>query len=125
MSSIFILMGALYGALAVMLGAFGAHALKESFSPYRLSLVETAAKYQIYHALALVLVGIILLHRRSRLLLVSGWLFIIGTAVFSASLLVLALTEQKFWGAVTPFGGALIILGWLALAMQEYRNLRP
>lgn len=109
--------GAWFGGVAVAAGAFGAHALKHRLTPDLLVIFETAVRYQMYHALALLALGVMGGRTSSPWLDAAGWCFVIGTAVFSGSLYVLALTGVKAWGAVTPVGGLLLILGWAALGV--------
>jgi uncharacterized membrane protein YgdD (TMEM256/DUF423 family) len=103
-------------AVAVALGAFAAHGLRSRLVPDMLSVFEIGARYQMYHALALL--GVALAHARwpTTAIAVAGWLFVAGTLVFSGSLYVMAVTGQRWLGAVTPFGGAAFIAGWIALA---------
>ena len=103
-------------AVGVALGAFGAHALRDTFDAAQLELWKTAQEYQIWHALGLVLVGILEAQRKKPLALV-GWLLIAGTLLFSGSLYALAFTGQNWLGAVTPLGGACFIAAWLAFAV--------
>ena len=105
--------GAVLGFLAVALGAFGAHALAQRLGPY-VETWQTAARYQLVHAVALLVVAVALA--------VAGWLFVIGTALFSGSLYLLVLTGARAWGIVTPFGGALLLTGWLCLAVGFARR---
>jgi uncharacterized membrane protein YgdD (TMEM256/DUF423 family) len=117
----FLRLGAASALIAVSAGAFGAHALRARLSPDLLAVFETAARYQMYHALALCIVGL-LAGRAAR---AAGWLFVAGTVVFSGSLYLMALTGERWLGAVTPVGGAAFIAGWgwLALgAMREHRS---
>jgi uncharacterized membrane protein YgdD (TMEM256/DUF423 family) len=102
-------LGAGFMFLAVGLGAFGAHALKARLSPEMLAIFETGVKYQVYHALALLLLAS--LRGPSK----AAWCFTAGIAIFSGSLYILALTGEKKWGAVTPIGGVLFLAGWLIL----------
>lgn len=96
--------------------AFATHALKEQLSERALEIFETAARYQMYHALALLLVALLLSNTEPQpSLVVAGWAFIIGIAVFSGSLYVLSLTDIKVLGAITPLGGLAFIIGWGAL----------
>lgn len=114
----FLLLGALSGFLAVAAGAFGAHALREVLTPDLLAAFETGARYQMYHALALLLVAaLIAVSPRPRLFATAGWCFVLGTLLFSGSLYLLALTGIRWWGAVTPVGGVLFLLGWGLLAI--------
>ena len=96
-------------------GAFGAHALRDRLTPADLATFETAARYQMYHALALLAVGL-LTDRGVTRAGAAGWLFLAGVALFSGSLYLLVLTGQRWLGAVTPFGGVAFIAGWVALA---------
>ncbi len=117
----FIQAGALFGALAVTLGAFGAHALKASLeASNRLDTFETAVKYQFYHALALVLVGFMLRgqgEEASKWLGWSGYSFIGGILIFSGSLYAICFTGITKFGATAPIGGLLMILGWILLLL--------
>jgi len=117
-------MGAALAALAVVAGAFGAHALRARLSPPDLATFETAARYQMYHAFALMVVGL-LADRGSLCAPHAGWLFLAGIALFSGSLYLLALTDQRWLGAVTPFGGVAFIAGWVLLALQASTDRRP
>ena len=108
--------GAVSGAMAVMLGAFAAHSLKSHLEPADLQTFEVGARYQMYHALALVALGLVAGQRNHRALSLAGWLFCVGTILFSGSLYLLAVTGQHWLGAITPFGGVAFITGWIALA---------
>ncbi|HEX7879746.1 MAG TPA: DUF423 domain-containing protein [Candidatus Eisenbacteria bacterium] len=109
-------LGALSGFTAVALGAFGAHALKSRLTPDMLAIFETGVRYQMYHALALLAVGI-LANKPGTAAGRSGLAFALGTLVFSGSLYLLALTGQRWLGAITPIGGLLYLAGWLNLVM--------
>lgn len=115
-------LGGLFGGLAVVAGAFGAHGLRGRLAPELLSVFETAARYQMYHALALVAVALLLERRPSAWLRAAGWCFAGGTVVFSGSLYLLALTGIGWWGAVTPLGGVALIAGWGLLACGLWRS---
>jgi uncharacterized membrane protein YgdD (TMEM256/DUF423 family) len=123
MERIFLALGALSGAISVAAGAFGAHALKARLAPDLLAVFETGARYQMFHALALVAAS----YAASRgptaagAAAWSGWLFVAGTVLFSGSLYALALTGVRALGAVTPFGGVAFIAGWIALAAAALR----
>ena len=108
--------GAVLGFLAVLAGAFGAHALRGRVQPAELAVFETAVRYQLVHALALLAVSAALGRSRSRALEWSGWLYVAGIALFSGSLYLLALTGIGWLGAITPVGGVCLLLGWVALA---------
>lgn len=116
------ILGGVFGGLAVMAGAFGAHGLRGRLSPDLLSVFETGARYQMYHALALIAVALLLERRPSGPLRASGWCFAGGTVVFSGSLYLLALTGTGWWGAVTPLGGVALIVGWGLLAYGLWRS---
>jgi uncharacterized membrane protein YgdD (TMEM256/DUF423 family) len=108
--------GALSAGLAVAAGAFGAHALKAALPPDALAIWETAARYQTYHALALVALAALGGDRPPRALRVAGWLFVAGTVLFSGSLYALAWSGMRALGAITPLGGAAFIAGWACVA---------
>jgi len=117
MQKFFIIAGSLFGATAVMIGAFGAHALRKILEDSgRSETFETAVKYQFYHAIALVLVGIIMFNVNQRWLIYSGYSFIGGMLIFSGSLYLLCFTGITKFGMITPVGGLLMIIGWLLLA---------
>jgi uncharacterized membrane protein YgdD (TMEM256/DUF423 family) len=121
--STFLVLGAVSGFVAVATGAFAAHGLKGQLAPEMLAVFETAARYQMYHALALLAVG--LAGSRaipSALWTWSGWMFAVGTVLFSGSLYVLALTGTKWLGAITPFGGLAFLAGWALLALAAWRS---
>jgi uncharacterized membrane protein YgdD (TMEM256/DUF423 family) len=112
----FAAIGAVLGLLAVALGAFGTHALERVIPSDLVSAYETATRFQMYHALALVATG--LLHDRwpRPQFAWGGWLFVAGVVIFSGSLFLLAVTGARWLGAVTPVGGACLIAGWGAMA---------
>ena len=113
--------GALYGGLAVALGAFGAHALRDRVDGRMLEIFETAVRYQMYHALALLLLGFIATRIDASWIRLSGWGFTLGVLVFSGSLYALVFTGLRVLGAVTPIGGLLLILAWFILAFNLFR----
>ena len=120
---ILLLLGALNGALAVIFGAFGAHGLKARVDASMLQTWATASEYHFYHALALLLVGVLAKQFAGASgVIVAGWLLFAGMIVFSGSLYLLVLTGQRWLGAITPIGGTLLILGWLWLAWSLYRQ---
>ena len=122
---LFLTCAALACAVAVVLGAFGAHALKARLTPDMLAIYQTAVQYHFWHALALGLIGLLALHQpASGALRTAGWLMVAGLVVFSGSLYALALTGIRMLGAVTPFGGVAFIAGWLALAWAVWRGVR-
>jgi uncharacterized membrane protein YgdD (TMEM256/DUF423 family) len=123
MERTFLALGAISGAISVAAGAFGAHALRSRLSPEHLAVFETGARYEMYHALGLVAAA----WAASRGAAAAGaaawagWLFAAGTVLFSGSLYALTLSGVRAFGAVTPFGGAAFIAGWIALAVAALR----
>ena len=118
MDRIFFGVGALSALISVAAGAFGAHALRGRLAPDYLAVFETAARYQMYHALALFAVAWAITRWPGPLPVWAGWLFVAGTVVFSGSLYILALTGIRWWGAVTPLGGVAFLAGWLFLVLS-------
>jgi uncharacterized membrane protein YgdD (TMEM256/DUF423 family) len=114
----FFRLGSLSGLISVAAGAFGAHALRTRLSPELLAVFETAARYQMYHALGLLAVAWAATRWPGSLAHWAGWLFLIGTVFFSGSLYALALTGAGWLGAITPLGGAAFLAGWLCLALS-------
>jgi uncharacterized membrane protein YgdD (TMEM256/DUF423 family) len=113
--------GSVFALLAVAAGAFGAHALRVRLAPDQLTIFETAARYQMYHALALLAVGWAAAQWPSALTTAAGWLFCGGIILFSGSLYLLTLTGVRWLGAVTPIGGLAFLLGWGCLALAAAR----
>jgi uncharacterized membrane protein YgdD (TMEM256/DUF423 family) len=111
--------GAVLGFLGVGLGAFGAHGLKDLLAKLGTSATfQTAVQYQMYHAAAILAVGLLCLTGNCRPgVNVAGWAFLAGVVIFSGSLYVLSVTGMKWLGAITPFGGVAFLVGWLALAV--------
>jgi uncharacterized membrane protein YgdD (TMEM256/DUF423 family) len=118
--------GAAWGFLAVAMGAFGAHGLKERLTSLGgTANFQTAAQYHMYCALALVAVGVLTLTGRSgTATTLAGWSFLLGSLVFSGSLYVLSVTGLKWLGAITPFGGIAMLVGWAALAVAAGTAVR-
>jgi uncharacterized membrane protein YgdD (TMEM256/DUF423 family) len=114
--------GAIAGAAAVALGAFGAHALRSELDVAALSTWHTAVEYQFWHALALLACGVLARHREDRPLRLAAFAFAAGIVVFCASLYALALGAPRWIGAITPIGGVAFIAGWLALALHARRT---
>jgi uncharacterized membrane protein YgdD (TMEM256/DUF423 family) len=112
----FVLLGAIAAFLAVTLGAFGAHGLRGRLSPDMLAVFETGVRYHMYHALALILVGLLMGRWNGWLIHTAGWCFIAGILLFSGSLYALALSGVTILGAVTPLGGLAFLAGWACLA---------
>ena len=107
---------ALLACVAVVAGAFGAHALKGSLTPAALAAYETAVRYQLFHALALLVVAQWLERPHHAAIGLAAWAFLVGIVLFSGSLYLLTLTPARWPGPVTPLGGLALIVGWLLLA---------
>ncbi|MBF2080368.1 MAG: DUF423 domain-containing protein [Synechococcales cyanobacterium T60_A2020_003] len=122
MVQLFWAIAAICGGLSVAAGAFASHALKENLSDRALEIFETGAKYQMYHALALLLVATLLLRTEGgqSLLTTAGISFIVGILLFSGSLYTLSLTGIKVLGAITPLGGVAFLVGWGCLAIAAF-----
>lgn len=118
---LFFTLGAVFAGLAVVFGAFGAHALRASLSPDDLATFEIGVRYQMYHALALMGVAWATTQWESGALPVAGWAFVAGIMIFSGSLYTLVLTGQRWLGAVTPIGGVAFIVGWAIVAWTALR----
>ena len=118
----FFLFGTCSAFLAVAAGAFGAHALRARLSPDLLVVFETGARYQMYHALALLAVAWAASRWPGAAARTAGWAFVAGTVLFSGSLYALALTGERWFGAITPLGGAAFLVGWAALAIGAWRG---
>ncbi|MGF1643877.1 MAG: DUF423 domain-containing protein [Thiotrichales bacterium] len=120
---LFIVIGALSAALAVAFGAFGAHALRGALDERARAVYQTAVDYHFIHALALLLVGVLLqLGAAPTAARGSGILFIVGTLLFSGSLYALAVSGTKWLGMITPFGGLAFIAGWLWLGWTVFKS---
>lgn len=119
-----LLAGSIFGALAVMIGAFGAHALRNLLTQTnRLETFETAVKYQFYHALALILVGLLAFHLQHAGLRWAAICFTLGILIFSGSLYILCLSGITWLGAITPIGGTFMIIGWFSLLYAVAKSL--
>lgn len=112
--------GSAFMFLAVMLGAFGAHALKDKLSEYHLSVFQTGVLYQMIHALALFAVAWLTSVTSDPKVVMAGWFFIAGIVMFSGSLYCLAMTQIKFFGPITPLGGLSFLIGWGILFFSYY-----
>ncbi|MEZ4366175.1 MAG: DUF423 domain-containing protein [Kofleriaceae bacterium] len=113
--------GALNAVIAIAAGAFGAHALRDRLDARRLEIFETAARYHLVHAVALVVCGV-LAARELAAAGTAGWILQVGVAIFSGTLYVLALTDARWLGAITPLGGVTMIVGWAYLAWAAWRG---
>ncbi|WP_171037473.1 DUF423 domain-containing protein [Pseudoalteromonas sp. S558] len=119
MIKLFLMAGSLFCMFSVILGAFAAHGLKSRLSEYSLGVFKTAAEYQMVHGLALIAVAILI--KWGINLSWAGGFFITGTLLFSGSLYLLALTEMKWLGPITPIGGLCFIIGWIVILVQVAR----
>ena len=121
MDKLFFAIGSISGFLGVMLGAFGAHALKGRLDAELLATFEVGVRYQMYHALALLAVGWAATRWPGAAVTASGWLFVAGTVIFSGSLYALALGAPRVLGVLTPLGGLAWIAAWLLFAWGVWR----
>jgi uncharacterized membrane protein YgdD (TMEM256/DUF423 family) len=122
MDRLFIIIGAVSGGIGVAAGAFGAHALRARLEPRMLEVFETGARYQMYHAIAMLAAAWIVTRFPGSLANASGWLFLAGTVLFSGSLYAMAFTGIRALGAITPLGGVCFIAGWGCLALAAMRR---
>lgn len=121
MERLFVSIGAFSAAMGVGAGAFGAHALRAKLEPRMLEVFETGARYQMYHAIALIAVAWAMSRWPGSLTTAAGWLFVAGTVFFSGSLYLMAVTSIRALGAITPIGGVCFIAGWICLALAALR----
>ncbi len=124
MHKLFLTIGSIAMALAVGLGAFGAHGLKKVLTDELLDIFETGVRYHFYHAIGLLLIGFLAQQLpNSSLLQWSGWLMIGGILIFSGSLYLLAITGTRWLGAITPMGGLCFIASWILLAFAIWEGM--
>ncbi len=120
---LFVVLGSLNAFFAVALGAFGAHGLKSKVSAEMLTVWQTSVQYHMFHALGLILLGILIhLFPQIGQLRIPGWLFFSGIVLFSGSLYVMVLSGVRVLGIVTPIGGIVFLIGWLLLAFLVFQN---
>ena len=119
---LFLALGAISAFVGVAAGAFGAHGLKSRLSAEMLAIFETGVRYQMYHAFALLFVTWASSRFSGSVLATAGWLFVVGTILFSGSLYILSLTETRWLGAITPLGGVAFLGGWLCLAWAALKS---
>jgi uncharacterized membrane protein YgdD (TMEM256/DUF423 family) len=117
MDRVWIAVAGINGLISVAAGAFGAHALRDRLEPRMLEVFEVGVRYQMYHALALLATAWLMSMTPSRAASAAAWCFLIGIVIFSGSLYVLSLTGIRSFGAVTPVGGVLFIVGWLLMVI--------
>jgi uncharacterized membrane protein YgdD (TMEM256/DUF423 family) len=122
LARVFLTIAAILAGLSVAAGAFASHALQERLTERSLEIFETAARYQMYHALALFLVAVLLgrVESASSTLVIAGYALIAGMAIFSGSLYALSLTGIKWLGAITPLGGVAFLVGWGCVAIAAW-----
>ena len=121
MERLFRVFGTLSALVSVGAGAFGAHGLKGRLDPEMLSIFEVGARYQMYHAFALIAAAWLQTKWPSKLLTIGGWMFVAGTILFSGSLYMLSMTDEKWLGMITPFGGLAFMAGWACLAWAVWK----
>ena len=119
---LWIIIGSALAALAVAIGAFGAHGLKSRISADDLIIFETGVRYQMYHSLALILLGLIGVNFQSNVVQLPAILFLVGIIIFSGTLYLIPLTGLRWLGAITPIGGTALILGWIMLIFNLIRS---
>jgi uncharacterized membrane protein YgdD (TMEM256/DUF423 family) len=118
MAKFYLVLGSINALLVILIGAFGAHGLKAKLTVENMAIYQTAVQYHFYHAVGLVLIGLIAWHiPTSPYLRWSAWLMIMGIILFSGSLYVLSITNIRWLGAITPIGGTAFIFAWLVLAL--------
>jgi len=121
----FLLLGAISAFIGVAAGAFGAHALEARLSSDLLAVYETGVRYELFHAVALLVVGLAADRWPTAGWARAGWMFLLGTVLFSGSLFALALTGARALGAVTPLGGLCFLIGWFLAAVAATRSGPP
>tara|TARA_Y100001970_G_scaffold150190_1_gene184195 strand:+ start:2178 stop:2552 length:375 start_codon:yes stop_codon:yes gene_type:complete len=122
---LWLIIGACLAGIAVLVGAFGAHGLKARVSSEDLGIFETAVRYQMYHSLGIILISVLGITKSfpDDILMMPAYLMIAGVIIFSGSLYILVLTNIRWLGAITPFGGSLLIFSWFILAFNIYRSV--
>ena len=117
-----IILGALIAGSAVLFGAFGAHGLKTRISIEDLNIFETAVRYQMYHALGILIFGVMGYFLPHETLLIPAWFLIVGVIIFSGSIYLLIFTQERWLGAVTPIGGFFLVIGWILFTINIYKS---
>ena len=121
MARVFFMLGALSAFIGVAAGAFGAHGLKSRISAEMLAVFEVGVRYQMYHAFALIAAAWAQTKWPSPIVITGGWLFVIGTVLFSGSLYLLSMSGVKWLGAITPLGGLAFLAGWICIAWGAWK----
>lgn len=122
MNRIFVALGAALGMIDVMMGALSDHVVHAEVDAHLFRIFNIALRFEIYHALGLILIGLSAAYLRNRWLIVSGWLMFAGTVMFSGSLYLLVLTGHHLLGIITPFGGSALILSWLCFMIAAIKG---
>ncbi len=123
MPKTFLLLGAINTLICIALGAFGAHGLKNIMTDDMLTTFHTGLQYHLYHALGLMIIGLLLIHfTKSRLIELSGWLMLLGIILFSVNVYLLSLTEIRAFAVITPFGGFSFITAWVILVIALWKE---
>ena len=117
-----IIVGALIAGSAVLLGAFGAHGLKTRISIEDLNIFETAVRYQMYHALGILIFGVMGYFLPPETLIIPAWFLIAGVIIFSGSLYLMIFTQERWLGAITPIGGFCLVIGWILFTINIYKS---
>lgn len=115
---IWIILGAIFLALAILLGAFGTHIIKSKVSGELLNIYEIGIRYHVYHSFGLILIGLIGFHFNHNVVIWPAILILVGIIIFSGSLYILSLSGIRWYGAITPIGGIFFIFGWALLAIN-------
>ena len=125
MTKFFLFLGSVNMFLVVILGAFGAHGLKERLSPEMMAIYQTGIQYHFYHAIGLLIVGILSFFlQMSSLIQWSGLMMLTGIIIFSGSLYLLSITEVRWLGAITPVGGTVFVAAWFLLAVASLKTVK-
>lgn len=117
-----LVVGAVVAGLGVAAGAFGAHGLRPILSEKMMAVFETGVRYQLVHALAMLIAGLSAHSFKHPAFVKAGWSFFVGILIFSGSLFTLALTETRILGMLTPFGGLAFLIGWGFLAWGYWKT---
>ena len=117
-----IILGALIAGSAVLFGAFGAHGLKTRISIEDLNIFETAVRYQMYHALGILIFGVMGYFIPHETLIIPAWFLIVGVIIFSGSLYLMIFTQERWLGAITPIGGFFLVIGWIIFTINIYKS---
>ncbi|MFZ3578545.1 DUF423 domain-containing protein [Virgibacillus sp. DJP39] len=120
---LFLILGAINGFLAVALGAFGAHGLEGKLSEKAIDTYEKAVTYQMFHTMALLVTGLLLVKFQSGGLIWAGWMFFVGILLFSGSLYIYSITQIKTFAMITPLGGVAFLIGWILLGYVVAKHL--